>query len=339
MRDGTVTLAQAHVIRRALDALPARVDADTVALAEAHARRARPRSSGPRSSAASGRRILDVVAPEIAEQAEADRLADLEANAADQTRLTMRRHGDGTTRISGRVSDALATRFATYLEAFANPRAPRRTADDRAAADRNAADPVARLPYPKRLGQAFGQFLEAIDPTRLPIHGGDATTVIVTIPLASLRAELGAADLIGGGLVPGDDLTGDRITASPGPPARVHREDPPRRPRRHSLPLDLGRAKRLFTPAQRKALLIRDQHLPRRRLRHPRHLVRRPPPRPLAHRRPHRPRQRASCSAATTTTASTTPATAPTASPTATSGSTDAPRPTPRSDKSVRSSA
>ena len=26
-----------------------------------------------------------------------------------------------------------------------------------------------------------------------------------------------------------------------------------------SLPLDLGRAKRLFTPAQRKALLIRDQ--------------------------------------------------------------------------------
>ena len=57
-------------------------------------------------------------------------------------------------------------------------------------------------------------FLEAIDPARLPLHGGDATTVVVTIPLASLRAELGAADLIGAGLVPGDDLTGDRITAA-----------------------------------------------------------------------------------------------------------------------------
>ncbi|MEX7539398.1 hypothetical protein SGI37_20490, partial [Providencia rettgeri] len=38
------------------------------------------------------------------------------------TRLTMRRLGDGTTRISSRVPDAAATRLATYLEAYANPR-------------------------------------------------------------------------------------------------------------------------------------------------------------------------------------------------------------------------
>ena len=39
----------------------------------------------------------------------------------------MRRLGDGTTRISSRVPDAAATRFATYLEAFTNPRRRRVT--------------------------------------------------------------------------------------------------------------------------------------------------------------------------------------------------------------------
>ena len=121
MRDGSVTLAQAHVIHRAVDALPASVDADTVTRAEAHLV-AQAAEFGPKELGRIGRRILDVVAPEIAEAVEAARLADLEADAAERTRLTLRRLGDGTTRISGRVPDAVGTRFATYLEAFTNPR-------------------------------------------------------------------------------------------------------------------------------------------------------------------------------------------------------------------------
>jgi hypothetical protein len=251
MRDGMVTLDQAQVIRRALDALPARVDAATVALAESHLV-AHAESFGPKELGRLGRRILDVVAPEIAEAAEADRLADLEAHAADKTRLTMRRQGDGTTRISGLVPDAVANRFATYLEAFTNPRAQHDPAG-------SPGDPLTRLPYPRRLGEAFGQFLEAADPTRLPVHGGDATTVVVTIPLASLRAELATADLLGAGLVPGDDLTGDRITAAHARRLACTAKILPAVLDGTSLPIDLGRAKRLFTPAQRKALLIRDQ--------------------------------------------------------------------------------
>ncbi len=267
MREGDVTLAQAHVIRRALDALPARVAPSTVALAEAHLV-AYAGEFGPKELGRLGRRILDVVAPEIAEQAEADRLADLEQNAAERTRLTMRRQGDGTTRISGLVPDAIGTRLATYLEAFANPRQQQggsSNADGNTGratggnAGGNAADPVARLPYPRRLGQALCQFLEAVDPTRLPVHGGDATTVIVTIPLASLQAQLGAADLLGAGLVPGDDLTGDRITAAQARRLACTAKILPAVLGGDSLPIDLGRAKRLFTPAQRKALLIRDQ--------------------------------------------------------------------------------
>ena len=249
MREGSVSLAQAHVIHRAITALPASVDADTVARAEAHLVE-QADEFGPKELGRIGRRILDVVAPEIAEAVEAARLADLEANAADLTRLTMRRLGDGTTRISGRVPDASATRFATYLEAFANPRLQ---------SPNGAGDPVARAAYPKRLGQAFIQFLEAVDPTRLPIHGGDATTLIVTVPLASLQADLATADLIGAGLVPGDDLTGDRITAAQARRLACTADILPAVLGGDSLPLDLGRARRLFTPAQRKALLVRDQ--------------------------------------------------------------------------------
>lgn len=262
MREGSVTLGQAHVIHRAVAALPASVDADTVARAEAHLVE-QAGEFGPKELGRIGRRILDVVAPEIAEAVEAARLADLEAHAADRIRLTLRRLGDGTTRLSGLVPDAVGTRFATYLEAFTNPRTDTgpggSDGGDGGGASCSAADPVARAPYPKRMGQAFAQFLEAVDPTRLPLHGGDATTVIITIPLASLQADLAAADLIGAGLVPGDDLTGDRLTASQVRRLACTAKILPAVLGGDSLPLDLGRSRRLFSPAQRKALLVRDK--------------------------------------------------------------------------------
>ncbi|HSF38080.1 MAG TPA: DUF222 domain-containing protein, partial [Nocardioides sp.] len=172
------------------------------------------------------------------------------------------RLGDGTTRISSRIPDAAATRLATHLEAFTNPRVERDTHPaDVSTPDTGATahDPVARLAYPKRMGQAFVQLLESLDPTRLPVHGGDATTVVVTIDLDALKADLATADLIGAGLVPGDELTGDQITAAQARRLACTAKILPAVLGGASLPLDLGRARRLFTPAQRKALLIRDQ--------------------------------------------------------------------------------
>nr|WP_300052120.1 HNH endonuclease signature motif containing protein [uncultured Nocardioides sp.] len=251
MREGGASLAQARVIDRALGLLPAGVDAGTVALAEAHLVD-RAKEFGPKELGRIGRRILDVVAPEIAEAAEAARLADLEAHAEQHTRPTMRRLGDGTTRISSRLPDAAATRLATYLEAFTNPR----VAGERGSEP--VGDLVARLAYPKRMGQAFVQLLESLDPTRLPIHGGDATTVVVTIDLDALKADLATADLIGAGLVPGDDLTGEAITAAHARRLACTAKILPVVLGGDSLPLDLGRTRRLYTPAQRKALLVRD---------------------------------------------------------------------------------
>ena len=260
LRAGEANVAQARVIVRALDALPDTVDAETVARAEAHLV-GEAGEFGPKELARLGRHVLQVVAPAIAEEAEARALAELEANAAALTRFTLRRQGDGTTRISGRLPDAAATRFATYLEAFANPRKvrPHPDAAETAAEDQEAADLFTRLPYPRRMGEALCQFLESIDPARLPVHGGDATTLIITMPLDSLRKELATADILSGGLVPGDGVTGSQITAAQARRLACTAKIIPAVLGGNSVPLDLGRAQRLFSPGQRKALLIRDK--------------------------------------------------------------------------------
>jgi Domain of unknown function (DUF222) len=247
LRDGEANVAQAHVIARVLDALPADVPADVVDRAEAalvdHAG-----SFGPRALARLGRRVLDVVAPELAEAEEARRLADLEADGADRVRFAMRRVGDGTTSVGGRLPDAVAERLATYLEACTSPR--------RAGCER---DPLRRLPYPRRLGQALCAFLEHIDPSRLPLHGGDATTVVVTVPLDALRRELGAADVLGSPAVPGDSPTDGGLSATEVRRLACTAQIVPAVLGGRSEVLDLGRSRRLFSPAQRKALLLRDR--------------------------------------------------------------------------------
>ncbi|CUR56587.1 putative HNH endonuclease [metagenome] len=241
LRDGDVNLAQAQVIVRALDALPGDLprklcaDAETALIGYAA-------DFGPRPLARLGRRILDVIAPDIAEAAEARSLADLEADAQRNTRLTLRRLGDGTTRLHGILPDATATRLLTYLEAFTNPR-------------KHDPDSM-RLPYPRLLGEACCQLLEVVDPTRLPQHAGDATTLIVTIPLETLRSELGVAGILGGS-VPGDELTGDTITANEARRLACTAGILPAVLGGKSEVLDLGRTRRLFSPAQHKALRLR----------------------------------------------------------------------------------
>lgn len=248
LRDGGATRAQAQVIARALDALPDDVPSGTVVRAE-QALVAHATDFGPRALARLGSRILQVVAPEIADEAEGRRLAALEAGAAGASRLTLRRLGDGTTRIGGLLPDATATRLATYLEAFTNPR---QTIS-------GAGDPVTRLPHPRKLGEAFCHLLEAFDPRRLPLHAGDATTVVVTLPLETLRRDLGVADLLGGGRVPGDAAAVDALSAGDVRRLACTARIIPAVLGGRSEPLDLGRSKRLFSVKQRRALLLRDR--------------------------------------------------------------------------------
>ena len=234
LRAGELNVAQAEVVVRALDDLPAEIDADVQSAAEDRLVEEAGRF-GPRRLRILGRRVVDVVAPEVAEGLEARLLEREEARAARRTYLTCRRNGDGTSELRFRGPDAVCDRLMTYLSAFTSPRreAPG-TSDD-------------RRPYDERLGSAFGAFLESVDPARLPLHGGDATTVVVTIDLEVLRGQLGVA-LVGD--EPLSAAEARRLACTAGILPVVLGGD--------SQVLDAGRARRLYSGVQRKAMGIRQ---------------------------------------------------------------------------------
>lgn len=236
LAEGAVNAEQAGVIATALDRLPDHVPAET--LAEAERRLVDDAATfGPRELRVLGRRILDVVAPELGEEAERVALEDEERRARRTTTLVTRRNGDGTTTIRVKVPDASADRLLTYLHAFTSPR-------------HEGARPVGeRLPHEVRLGQAFCSMLETLDPKRLPVHGGDATAVVVTVDLQTLRDGLGVASL----------GSGERITAAEARRLACTARILPMVLGGASEVLDLGRSRRLFSPAQRKAMAVRDR--------------------------------------------------------------------------------
>ncbi|MFC6286223.1 DUF222 domain-containing protein [Nocardioides sp. GCM10027113] len=237
LAQGSVNVDQAHVIARALDELPADVGLDVCQRAEAHLV-GEAATFGPRELRTLGRRILDVVAPELGEDHERRALEREERRARRTTSLTSHRNGDGTTSFRIKVPDAVAHRLETYLEAFTSPR---QGADDAATAE--------RLPHDQRAGQAFAAFLEAVDPARLPLHGGDATTVVITIDLAALRDDLGGAALGSGDTISAGEARRLACTARVLPMVLGG----------ESEVLDLGRSRRLFSPAQRRAMAVRDR--------------------------------------------------------------------------------
>jgi hypothetical protein len=178
------------------------------------------------------------VAPELAEEQERKALEAEEQAAEARTYLTGRRRGDGRTRVTGDLPDAAWDRLVSYVEPYLSPRRPGQRRDK----------PDDRRPYEMRFGSGFVSLLEHLDPKRLPLHGGDATTVMVTIDLASLADQVGSAGVatiddqpLSAAAVRRHACTAKIIPAVLGGDSEV---------------LDLGRARRLFTRAQRKALRL-----------------------------------------------------------------------------------
>ena len=237
--DGSVNLAQARVIVQALEDLPTdEVGPEGLARAE-EALVGYAATYAPRELRRLGRRILEVAAPDTCEQAEGRALEREERRATAVTSLSLRRCGDGTTRINGRLADAVADRLRTYLDAFTSPR-------HLAAVHQEPDEPVTPR---RRMGQAFGAFLEAVDPKRMPLHGGDATTVLVTIDLEALRSGLAGVGLVGEEPISAAQARRLACTAQIIPVVLGGKSEV----------LDLGRSRRLFSPAQQKAMAVRDK--------------------------------------------------------------------------------
>jgi hypothetical protein len=234
--EGRASMAQAEVIAAALDALPEVVEPAIRIKAEAHLVDQAAHYT-PRQLRVLGRKVLEVVAPDAFDDEERRLLEAEEAAARRRSFLRFRMNGDGTTDVRARVSDAVAERLRTYLEALS---APRRLG--------SPAVPE-RRPLTQRWGEAFGALLERLPADLLPQHGGSATTLVVTIDINQLRDGLGSAELAGGGRISAGEARRLACMASILPAVL----DGP------SAPLDLGRASRLFTGAQRLALTIRDR--------------------------------------------------------------------------------
>jgi hypothetical protein len=248
MRDGAVSPVQARVIVDAITHLPGDLDPDLLASAETHlvSQAAHFRPSQLRRL---GRRLLEVIAPEIAEAEEAKALAAMEQRARDTMRLSLHPRGDGTTRITGLLPDETAARLKTYLEAYTNPRQASTTG-----LETSTGYSSDRRPQRQQYAHAFAALLEHLDPHQLPEHGGDATTVMVTLSLDQLRTDLATAGLLDADLAHGPNLTAEtarRLACTANIiPVVLNGQ---------SEILDFGRARRLHSKPQRKAIRLRDK--------------------------------------------------------------------------------
>jgi hypothetical protein len=232
---GEVNVAQAQVIVEALDALPNELGEDLVVKAEAYLVE-QARVFGPRELRHLGRGVLEHLALAVADEAEYQRLLAAERRAQAATRLSFHPRGDGSTDLHARIPDHVANRLRTYVDAFASPR-------------RTPLGEVDALPAARRRGEAFVAFLENVPDSGLPVHGGTTTSVMVTLDLDTLLTGIGMATT----------STGDRITAEQARRLACQARIIPVVLGRKGEVLDLGRSARLFSPAQRKAMAIRDK--------------------------------------------------------------------------------
>ena len=189
---GVVGFEQADVLVGCLDDLPAGLDPGLVARAQAHLV-GEAAGFGPRELRVLGRRVLEVLAPEIAEEQEEAALAAEERRARAATRLSFRPRGDGSTDLHARLPEHLASRLRAYLDAMTSPRRHDPTAGRLGEVD--------RLPLKRRRGEAFCSLLEQVPADRLPQHGGTATSVMVMVDLETLRSGLGLAETSTGEVV------------------------------------------------------------------------------------------------------------------------------------------
>src|SRR5918993_4236809 len=232
---GDLNLAQARVIVESLDALPDDLGDDLTVKAEAYLVE-QSAVFGPRELRHLGRGVLEHLAPEIAEEAEYQRLLAEETRAQAATRLELRPRGGGSTDLHARGPDHVANRLRTYLDAYTSPR-------------RTPLGEVNALPVARRRGEALVAFLENLSDTGLPVHGGTATSVMVSLDLDTLRTGIGVATT----------STGDRVTAEQARRLACQARIIPVVLGRKGEVLDLGRTARLFSPAQRKAMALRDK--------------------------------------------------------------------------------
>lgn len=185
-------------------------------------------------------RVADLYAPKPdADADENDRLVAREARAWQACEFWISPARDGQVRGGFTIPEAQAEMLKNCLDAVAAPR--RRHLEFNPAED--------ELSNSQQFGRAFCTWIEHLPTDGFPVTGGTPATVTVNLDFQSLRDQLTAAGTIS---------TGTRISAGEARRLACTAGILPKVLDGQSLPLDLGRAKRLFSPAQRLVLAERD---------------------------------------------------------------------------------
>jgi len=182
------------------------------------------------------KRLFEVVCPGSADETEGRLLAAEEARARRIAYLRLRDNGDGTTEGWFRLPTMHASLLRKALEALTSPR--------RLGEGRIDPESGRKLTAATLLGHGLMDLIENhLDVGSLPGTAGSPFTVVVTISLDTLRTGLGVAALD----------TGARISAGEARRMACKAGIIPMVLGGESVPLDLGRERRLFSKHQRIA--------------------------------------------------------------------------------------
>ncbi|MEO3774117.1 DUF222 domain-containing protein [Micromonospora sp. B9E7] len=180
-----------------------------------------------------GTRILDHVAPEIADAAAEAALRAEESRAARDQHLTLSEQTDGRLRLTGILDVEAAALLRAAIDPLSAPTGP----DDSRTAGQRRHDALADV------------FRLALRTGELPEHGGDTTQVVVTTSYDGLTRQLG-----NGALDTGLQLTPEAVRRLACDAAIL-----PAVLGGAGQPLDIGRQRRLITGPLRRALVLRDR--------------------------------------------------------------------------------
>ena len=237
LRAGRVLPEQAQIIVRALEDLPADLGEELLARAE-EVLVEYAGSHDAAELAVLGAHVLTVIAPEIGEERDRKRLEKAEQDAAAKRRFSMVRDGHGG--VHGRFT-LPALQGAMLEKALHALVAPKHRHAVGAPVD-------ASRPTAQKLGEAFAELIETLDPATLPKAGRVNATVVVKIDLADLLSGVGYATLDNGTIISAGQTR--RLACEAGLIPAVF--DGP------SEILDVGRGQRFYHRGQRVYLDLRD---------------------------------------------------------------------------------
>jgi uncharacterized protein DUF222/HNH endonuclease len=239
MAEGAIHAGQAAAIAHVLDEAPGSAGPDAKAQAEQELleQASQIDAVGLRRLGAHVWAVLD---PAAADADEARRLAAQEARAAARRRLSFYRYGDGSTGFSGCLPDAEAALVRTALDPLAKPRPAADDAPDPRTPTQRNADALVELAH------------RVLDTGLLPESGGQATQVVVTIEehaVTRLGTGLSGLGRLDDGTILSDATT-SWLTCDAELIWAIKNSA--------GLVTKLGRTRRYFTGAARRAVMLRD---------------------------------------------------------------------------------